>query len=82
MHRGQSPIPTILFQVERTDEMEDVDIDQSDDEFEEYEWAGQTRVRASSLMLRDASAAGQHCGYVLYASDFDRDCMLSAVFDQ
>jgi len=62
VHRGQSPIPMILFQVERTDEMEDVDIDQSDDEFEEYEWAGQTRVRASSLMLRDASAAGRHCG--------------------
>jgi len=50
------------FQVERTDESEDVDIDQSDDEFEEYEWAGQTRVRASSLMLRDAGAAGQHHG--------------------
>lgn len=46
-----------LSRVERTDENEDVDVDQSDDEFEEYEWAGQTRVRASSLMLRDAGAA-------------------------
>lgn len=42
--------------MERTDENEDVDVDQSDDEFEEYEWAGQTRVRASSLMPRDAAA--------------------------
>ena len=45
--------------MERTDENEDVDVDQSDDEFEEYEWAGQTRIRASSLILRDASAAGE-----------------------
>jgi len=33
-----------------------VDVDQSDDEFESYEWAGQTRVRASSLMPRDSAA--------------------------
>ena len=52
------------MQVERTDESEDVDVDQSDDEFEQYEWAGQTRVRASSLMLRDHCTPGLdlcHC---------------------
>lgn len=40
-----------------------MDVDQSDDEFEEYEWAGQTRVRASSLMLRDATAGICQCQY-------------------
>jgi len=42
------------LQVQRTAEDQNVDVDNSDDEFEEYEWAGQTRVRASSMLLRDS----------------------------
>jgi len=48
----------VSIQVQQTDENEDVDVDQSDDEFEEYEWAGQTRVRACSMMARDPQLAG------------------------
>jgi len=49
----------MMCQVERTDENEDVDVDQSDDEFEEYEWAGQMRVRVSSMVPRDTGVTGE-----------------------
>ncbi|TRY64308.1 hypothetical protein TCAL_01853 [Tigriopus californicus] len=39
------------------DENEDVDVDTSND-FEEYEWAGQTRVRATSLIQGGLRGAG------------------------
>lgn len=45
--------------MQRTNEDLNVNIDNSDDELEEYEWAGQTRVRASSGLPRDSPAGSR-----------------------
>lgn len=41
-----------------SDEDEDDSIDVEGETYEEYEWAGQTRIRASSLLEGGYSAAG------------------------
>lgn len=41
-----------------TNDDEDINIDVEGEEYEEYEWAGQTRVRASSLLEGGYSATG------------------------
>lgn len=41
------------------DEDDDVSIDVEGESFEEYEWAGQTRIRASSLLEGGYSATGK-----------------------
>lgn len=40
------------------DDEDDISIDVEGESYEEYEWAGQTRVRASSLLEGGYSAAG------------------------
>lgn len=40
------------------DDEDDINIDVEGEEYEEYEWAGQTRVRASSLLQGGYSATG------------------------
>lgn len=40
------------------DDDDDISIDVEGESYEEYEWAGQTRVRASSLLEGGYSAAG------------------------
>lgn len=41
------------------DDDDDISIDVEGESYEEYEWAGQTRVRASSLLEGGYSAAGK-----------------------
>lgn len=48
-----------------TDDDEDDSIDVEGETYEEYEWAGQTRIRASSLLEGGYSGAGQHAFFVL-----------------
>jgi len=53
----------------------DVDVDHSDEEFEEYEWAGQTRVRASSL-VPPASIAGLSKSLLMPSTLVSFDCKI------
>lgn len=48
------------------DDDDDISIDVEGESYEEYEWAGQTRVRASSLLEGGYSAAGK----ILFAVQF------------
>lgn len=41
------------------DDEDDINIDVEGEEYEEYEWAGQTRIRASSLLEGGYSATGK-----------------------
>lgn len=41
------------------DDDDDISIDVEGESYEEYEWAGQTRIRASSLLEGGYSAAGK-----------------------
>ena len=43
-----------FYQGHQSDEDDNVNVDNTDDEFEEYEWAGQKRIRASSMLRRDS----------------------------
>lgn len=42
------------------DDDDDISIDVEGETYEEYEWAGQTRIRASSLLEGGYTAAGMH----------------------
>lgn len=52
-----------------SDEDEDDSIDVEGETYEEYEWAGQTRIRASSLLEGGYSAAGN----VIFLFAFDNN---------
>lgn len=56
------------------DEDDDISIDVESESFEEYEWAGQTRIRASSLLQGGYGAAGVGtCIQQAAAGDEDED---------
>lgn len=70
----------ITHQVQRTDEDQNVNVDDSDDEFEEYEWAGQKRVRASSMLPRDLTSGKCTCCCVHYKALLDLDYQTVLVY--
>lgn len=52
------------------DDDDDISIDVEGESYEEYEWAGQTRVRASSLLEGGYSAAGKMHFAVYFSLSF------------
>lgn len=47
-----------------SDEDDEGSIDVEGEAYEEYEWAGQTRIRASSLLQGGYSGAGKHLSII------------------